>query len=205
MSQMTLSKKNMKNLGLNPVWLVCIVLYWVGFSWLRIFFRRHDFWRWVMEWWRRVTYNPIQKIGEAVTKEFTGNFSIFSIGRISSESWIDPMFVEFTGMDWIELVWFGSRSIELEYFWFWFRINLVSFKFTIFLPKPLSLLIFLFSLRFSNRFLLSVLIMPQHDNPLMTISNVLLTKSKIFQLFTMVDSGIVVTMGPCGYQYSARI
>ena len=41
---------------------------------------------------------PYKSIGEARTGECTGNANIFSITQISAESWIDPMFVESSGI-----------------------------------------------------------------------------------------------------------
>ena len=47
---------------------------------------------------RRSLELPYINIGEAGTGECTGNANIFSIARISAESWFDPMFVESSGM-----------------------------------------------------------------------------------------------------------
>ena len=49
---------------------------------------------------------PYINVGELCNRECTDDENIFYIAWMLAESWIDPMFIKFAGMCWIELVWF---------------------------------------------------------------------------------------------------
>ena len=52
---------------------------------------------------------------------------------------------------------------------------------------------------FSIRFPVSLLIVSCHRETMLKISNILMNKFKMSKLFALLDSGIVVKMGPCGF------
>ena len=54
---------------------------------------------------------PQENIVEARTGECTSDANICSIAQIWSKSWIYPMFIEFSGMSWIDSFWFVSTWI----------------------------------------------------------------------------------------------
>ena len=112
--------------------------------------------------------------------------------------------------EWIKLSWcdFNQRESSRNLFLFQFRIESLWFKFTEFSRPTFStsklflrsaFLKILLPLRFSTRFSLSILIVPYHRDILLARSDVLLTESKMSQLFALLESGIVVTVGPCGF------
>ena len=112
MSQMTLTKKNMTNLVLNPVHTVLGGLLRV--LWITLGVTLSD--DIPCDGDRGSLALGYENIGEADTGECTRADKIFSIARISDESLIDPMFVESAEMGWFESVWFWLTWIKLECF-----------------------------------------------------------------------------------------
>ena len=105
------------------------------------------------------------------------------------------MFVELDGMGWSELVWFGSTWIESVSFWFQFTELLRPTFSTSKLFSCFSIFKNLLPLRFS----LSLLIVTCHVKPLQERYDDLMTELKMLKLLAPIESGTMVTMGPCGF------
>ena len=177
MSQMTLTKRIWRNLVWFRIsWEVWYRIGWIV-AWLRIYFRCNTLCWWVMQWWRRVTCIPISKywlsVYQSIYRWFCYLFYCTNIVWIMYWSYV----FESAKMGWFKLVWFGSTWIKSEYFLLQFRINLLWFKFTEFLRPTFSasklflrsaILKVLLTLSFSNRFSLSIFIIPCHRNPATT-------------------------------------
>ena len=87
-----MTKKNTTILGLNPVHLVRMVPDWVDCCVVMLSSDEScDSDRGSLEL-------PKVIIGESYTRECTVNANIFSIAKISAESWIYPMFVDLAGI-----------------------------------------------------------------------------------------------------------
>ena len=109
----------MMNLGLNPGQMVHTVPYWVDccvdqyFIMVSLFMLMSN---------AMVTEDHLHSntkyIGEVCTRECIVDANIFSIVQILARSLADPMFVEYSGMNWFDSEWFGSTLIESESLWF---------------------------------------------------------------------------------------
>ena len=135
MSEMTLTKKNLKTwFWIRVSWYVRYRIKWIV-TWLRKYFRFHTFWWWVLWWWWRVTYTPIWKYWWSGYQKMYRQLQYLSIAQILTKSCIDLMFVKLAGIILFYSVWFESTWVKSESVWFQFSIESVLFQFEDFCAK----------------------------------------------------------------------